>query len=40
MEFARPAVVTTAALAGHFSFGPQYAGLKSLLDVRPELFAA
>jgi hypothetical protein len=31
-------VVTTAAIAGHFSFGPQYAGLKALLDRRPELF--
>lgn len=40
VEMSRPAVVTTAALAGHFSFGPQYAGLKALLDGRPELFSA
>jgi hypothetical protein len=40
VEMSRPAVVTTAALAGHFSFGPQYAGLKALLDERPELFSA
>ena len=40
VEISRPAVVTTAALAGHFSFGPQYAGLKALLDERPELFSA
>jgi hypothetical protein len=39
LEASRPAVVTTAALAGHFSFGPQYAGLKALLDRRPELFS-
>lgn len=38
LEISRPAVVTTAALAGHFSFGPQYAGMKALLDGRPELF--
>jgi hypothetical protein len=38
VESSRPAVVTTAALAGHFSFGPQYAGLKELLDGRPDLF--
>jgi hypothetical protein len=40
VELSRPAVVTTAALAGHFSFGPQYAGLKALLDEQPELFSA
>jgi hypothetical protein len=40
VEMSRPAVVTTAVLAGHFSFGPQYAGLKALLDERPELFSA
>lgn len=34
----RPIVVTTASLAGHFSFGPQYAAMKSLIDSRPELF--
>lgn len=39
LEASRPAVVTTASLAGHFSFGPQYAGLKALLDERPELFS-
>jgi hypothetical protein len=39
VEMSRPAVVTTAALAGHFSFGPQYVGLKALLDERPELFS-
>jgi hypothetical protein len=39
LETSRPAVVTTAALAGHFSFGPQYSGLKAMLDARPELFS-
>jgi len=39
VETARPVVVTTAALAGHFSFGPQYPVLRELLNVRPELFA-
>jgi hypothetical protein len=39
MEMSRPAVVTTSCLAGHFSFGPQYAGLKALLDEQPELFS-
>ena len=39
LENSRPGVVTSAALAGHFSFGPQYAGLKALLDDRPELFS-
>jgi len=34
----RPAIVTTATIAGHFSFGPQYAPLRSLLAGRPELF--
>lgn len=38
LEMSRPAVVTTAAVAGHFSFGPQYAALKAFLDERPELF--
>jgi hypothetical protein len=38
LEMSRPGVVTTAAVAGHFSFGPQYAALKSMLDSRPELF--
>ncbi|MEP9379939.1 hypothetical protein ABLE91_24720 [Aquabacter sp. CN5-332] len=36
----RPAVVTTAAFAGHFSFGPQYAAMKSLTLDHPEYFAA
>ena len=36
----RPGVVTTATVAGHFSFGPQYAGLRALLDERPDLFRA
>jgi hypothetical protein len=39
VEFSRPAVVTTATLAGHFSFGPQYPALKLLLESRPELFS-
>jgi hypothetical protein len=34
----RPGVVTTAALAGHFSFSPQYHRLKALLDDQPRLF--
>jgi hypothetical protein len=38
VETSRPGVVTTAALAGHFSFGPQYAEMRSLLQSRPELF--
>jgi hypothetical protein len=39
LETSRPAVVTTAVLAGHFSFGPQYAGLKVLLQEQPKLFS-
>jgi hypothetical protein len=39
LELSRPGVVTTTSLAGHFSFGPQYAGLKALLDEQPELFS-
>lgn len=39
VETSRPGVVTTAALAGHFSFGPQYAEMLSLLRSRPELFS-
>jgi hypothetical protein len=39
VELSRPAVVTTAVLAGHFSFEPQYAELKALLNERPELFS-
>jgi hypothetical protein len=38
MERSRPIVVTTAALAGHFSFGPQYAAQRTLLAQRPDLF--
>jgi hypothetical protein len=40
LEVSRPAVVTTAALAGHFSFGPQYQGQIELLRHRPEIFQA
>jgi hypothetical protein len=39
LEFSRPVMITTAAVAGHFSFGPQYAGQKALLSERPEIFA-
>jgi hypothetical protein len=35
----RPIVVTTATVAGHFSFGPQYAAMSALLHSRPEIFA-
>ena len=38
LETSRPGVVTTSAVAGHFSFGPQYTALKALLDERSELF--
>jgi hypothetical protein len=38
VETSRPAVVTTRALAGHFSFGPQYLGMRALLDERSDLF--
>ena len=38
LEKSRPGVVTTATCAGHFSFGPQYAAMKSLLDVHSEIF--
>lgn len=38
VETSRPGVVTTAALAGHFSFGPQYAGMRSLLQSHSRLF--
>ncbi|HUB45653.1 MAG TPA: hypothetical protein VMB73_11765 [Acetobacteraceae bacterium] len=38
VETSRPVVVTTAAVAGHFSFAPQYAAMKTLLDSRPEMF--
>jgi hypothetical protein len=40
LELSRPGVVTTAALAGHFSFGPQYQAQKDLLEHRPDIFAA
>jgi hypothetical protein len=40
VEKSRPGVVTTDAFAGHFSFGPQYAGMAELLREAPELFAA
>lgn len=39
MEASRPIVVTTATLAGHFSFGPQYAAQRALLAQRPDLFS-
>lgn len=38
VERSRPGVVATDALAGHFSFGPQYAGMAELLKQEPELF--
>jgi hypothetical protein len=38
MQASRPASITTAAVAGHFSYGPQYSGLRELLQSRPELF--
>lgn len=37
LEASRPAVITTGAVAGHFSFGPQYADMKALLAERPDL---
>jgi hypothetical protein len=39
MGHSRPIVVTTAAVAGHFSFGPQFAAMTDLLRSNPELFA-
>jgi hypothetical protein len=36
----RPGVVTTRAFAGHFSFGPQYAAMRSLAETAPSLFTA
>jgi hypothetical protein len=39
MVYSRPIVVTTATVAGHFSFGPQYAGMSALLQSNPEIFA-
>lgn len=40
LDRSRPIVVHPRVLAGHFSFGRQYARMRSLLDERPELFAA
>ena len=37
--YSRPIVVTTAAVAGHFSFGPQYSAMRDLLCSNPEIFA-
>lgn len=39
MVYSRPIVVTTAAVAGHFSFGPQYSAMRDLLCSNPEIFA-
>lgn len=39
MTHSRPIVVTTKAVAGHFSFGPQYAGMIELMRSNPALFA-
>jgi hypothetical protein len=39
MTHSRPIVVTTAAVAGHFSFGPQFSAMSALLKAKPELFA-
>jgi hypothetical protein len=39
MVNSRPIVVTTHAVAGHFSFGAQYAGMVELMRSKPELFA-
>jgi hypothetical protein len=35
----RPGVITTGALAGHFAFEAQHAGVIPLMERRPELFA-
>jgi hypothetical protein len=35
----RPGVITTAAFAGHFAFEAQHAGVRPLMELRPELFA-
>ena len=40
LELSRPAVVTTATVAGHFSFGPQYAGMKAFLKSSSRHFTA
>jgi len=39
LALSRPGVVTTAAFAGHFCFGPQYSAMRSLIQSRPDLFA-
>ncbi|MCB8881740.1 hypothetical protein ACELLULO517_15940 [Acidisoma cellulosilytica] len=39
MLHSRPIVVTTHAVAGHFSFGGQYAGMIDLMRSKPDLFA-
>jgi hypothetical protein len=39
MLHSRPIVVTTRTVAGHFSFGGQYAGMSDLLRSNPALFA-
>lgn len=38
VDRSRPIVIHPDVLAGHFSFGPQYAGMLALLKERPELF--
>ena len=38
VSHSRPGLVCPNALAGHFSFGPQYEGVTNLLFERPELF--
>jgi hypothetical protein len=37
--YSRPIVVTTATVAGHFSFGPQYSAMSALLQSSPGIFA-
>ena len=39
VELSRPMIVTTRAVAGHFSFGPQYQGMAELLRTQPGLFS-
>ncbi len=39
VEWFKPGIVCPTALAGHFSFGPQYHAVKNLLDEHPRLFA-
>jgi hypothetical protein len=38
MVMSRPIVVTTAVVAGHFSFGPQYKEMLALIKADPEMF--